>query len=119
MHPEFAKSLFGWIGAGASTLCTFLAQFLPKEVEPWGQVGAVGLLIYFLVYAVKHQNAEAREERAKREAGEVERKAEAKRWEDKWTAEHQANLAAREQDRETRDRLAEAVKELASAVKKV
>lgn len=111
MHPEFTKAIIGYIGAGFSVGAGFLAQALPKEIEGWGQVGAFGMLVYFLVYAVKHQNAEAREERTKRET-------EARRWEDKWAAEHKENLDAREKDRETRDKLADAVTSLADAVKK-
>lgn len=111
MHPEFTKSLLGWVGAGLSGVGSVLAQMLPKELESYGQGSALLLLIGCLIYAVKHQNGEAREERTKREA-------DAKAWGTKWEAEHNANLQAREQDRDTRDKLAEAVKELAQAVKK-
>ncbi|MFT3992653.1 MAG: hypothetical protein QM680_14765 [Luteolibacter sp.] len=46
------------------------------------------------------------------------READRKTWETKWSEEHEKNLAAREADRETRERFADAVEKLADAVGK-
>ena len=118
MHPEFTKALFGYAAAGASALAGFLAQMLPKDVEPWGQLGALGLLVYFLVYAVKHQNREKREVEAKLVKEQEKNELERRRLEQKWDDEHAVNLAARDEDRKTREKLALSVTALADALKK-
>lgn len=102
--------MVGFVGAGVSFFATFLADVVPEHFQP-GYEGITSIsVIGCLIYAVKHLNKERTEERRLRD---VDRD----RWEAKWAVEHSENLAAREKDRETREKLASAVKDLADSAK--
>lgn len=110
MHLEFAKAAAGFFGASVSAGLVWVAQATPPEAKGWLEGGAYFALVSCLIYAVRHLNAERREERAAREA-------DSGKWEAKWDAEHSENLAAREADRDVREKFATAVNDLAVAVK--
>ena len=111
MHPEFFKAMACFAGAGVSYSCKFLGSMAPSGLETGidglSKIGTIGCLIF----AVRYLNAERIKESAKREQ-------DAKRWEEKWDKEHAENLAAREADRETREKLQDAIRSLSESVKK-
>lgn len=110
MHLQFVKAAAGFFGASVSAGLVWVAEVTSPEAKGWLDGGAYFALVSCLIYAVRHLNAERREERAAREADN-------EKWGAKWNIEHAENLAAREADRDVREKLATAVSDLAGAVK--
>lgn len=109
MQPEFFKSMAGFLGATVSFFATYFADAVPASLQT-GFEGVTSLsVIGCLIYAIKHLNSERTEERRLREM-------DRERWEAKWAEEHADNIAAREKDREVREKFAAAVNDLARAV---
>jgi hypothetical protein len=123
-HPFFA-SLTSIVGAGT----VYIAQAFPSGTEGWGQAGGYGLVLVGGAAVIKwllsdrdrlidvikesEKKQQDRELYHANRLDEVQRRLEAK-----WDKERIENLEHREKDRETRDKLADAVTGLADAVRK-
>lgn len=127
-HHELLSHFIRWSVAVAGGAVTYLAQFTPKEVEGWMQLGGIAITIAGMGWAIKYliKKNEEKDGVIQTMLGSVEvlrDKAEQKlaeerlRLELKWDAERRENLEHREKDRETRDKFADAVEKLSEAIK--
>lgn len=98
----------------------YLANLAIPPVQDWQSLGGFTLLVICLLGAIKwlvKQNEELISKlEAKETAAQNKLDEERRRLEGKWDLERRENLDHREKDRETRDKLADAVQSLASAV---